>query len=972
MNPPNPIGWTPLGPSCMYNGQLTRDGQRAPVSGRCTSIVVHPTDPKTVYIGTATGGVWVTADAGLTWTPIMDDQICLAVGAMVLDPSNPNRLYVATGEGNAGGEILPGAGLLVYTVSGTPGWELRPQGSLVGRHIAAIVVDASTAPFNKIWLATDQGLLASTDDGQTFNTLAVGAANAAVSDLVYNKFTKTLYAALWGDGVYQSVNGAAFTRFASGAGGLATGSLGRIGLGICETKPIYLYASFADTKGGFIGIYTSPNGGSNWSPCNLPQPAKDLRQGNYNHFLRVDPATETTVLFGEAKLWRSTDSGQSWTDVSGPHAAAPGIHSDQHALAISPSDSTQVWSGNDGGVWYSIDSGVSFFHRNRGLQTMQFYALALHPDDASIMVGGAQDNGSQRYEGHPAADLTTFGDGFFCAIDPAEPWRWYAAYTFLDPKGKITAIQRNESAGDPGSWKYIVSGITNTFPSGQNPFYVPFVIDPTNHQVLYLGTNNLYRTENLGDSWTPIYTDPNTKAAWVLPTASYITAIAVNPWDGTRVYAGTRDGNVFAMVRQADGSFTVTQLAGLPAGELISDIAVAPPVAPAKTSNLIYVGVGSTQLSGDPINDIAAGRIFSRDAVSGANWQPLKAAGLDRTFSGAASIPHTRNPVNAIAVDPGNPNTVYIGCNSGVFRSTDRGTSWTLYSDNLPNVAIGDLQFHAKTKLLRAATIGRSVWEIKTDDTPAPSPLTANIYIRRNILDVGRDSIPVPADAIDPLDPGHSTHITPLTGADIKIDTPFLFSGLQDPASHENYTDPTTPADYIAFPQFDTSNRFRHSATSRVYAEVMNRGPAPATNVIVRAFYASKTGNTYPQLPADFWTKFPNADPDMSTWKKFGDAITLGTIPPAQPKVAKWELQLPTNTPDPVGVLVVATSTEDPAVKSPAAGILDPNVLAKQDRHVAIREASIGLGTAEVVAIIIAAVGIGVLVGVGAYLGTKH
>jgi len=217
------------------------------------------------------------------------------------------------------------------------------------------------------------------------------------------------------------------------------------------------------------------------------------------------------------------------------------------------------------------------------------------------------------------------------------------------------------------------------------------------------------------------------------------------------------------------------------------------------------------------------------------NWRSLKAAGLDRPFPGGASIPHTSNPVNAIAVDPDNPKTIYIGCDSGVFKSPDLGVTWALYSDNLPNVSIADLQFHRKSKLLRAATIGWSVWEI---DTAATGVLPkATIFIRRNTLDVGRG--PVPADGIDPLDP--SNHLKPVSGGgDIKIDTPHLFSsGFLVPASFETFGDNTTRADYISYPQLTTLDEFRKGKKSRVYAEVMNRGPEVATNVVVRAFYAS-------------------------------------------------------------------------------------------------------------------------------------
>jgi len=957
----NPLGWIPVGPSVMYNGQLTGSGS-APVSGRCTCIAVHPTDPKTVYVGTATGGVWKTTDSGNIWKAIMDDQINLSIGAMAFDPKNPDRLYVATGEGNAGGEILAGGGLLIYTAAPIEGWELRNYNDLVGRRIRNMVINDATTPYT-IWLATDNYALESLNDGSSFTQLQFvnpeppgHLASPNVSDIAFNKVDNILFVAVWGDGIYKRAGGT-FSKIPRGPGNLPGGNgLGRIAIGMCKNHPESLYSSFGNSTGGFAGIYFSPDKGVNWPACNLPSPVKNLGQSHYNHYLVVDPDTPTTVFFGELKVWRSTDGGKNWSRSSDSHGDSPGIHSDQHCLTISSSDKTQVWAGNDGGVWYSFDSGVSFFSRNRGLQTMQYYSLAQHPDDASILLAGAQDNGSQRFEGHPAWDLTTYGDGFFSAIDPAEPFRWYAAYVFLQD-GDIKCIQRSEKAGKLGSWDYVVDGIKNTFDKDTEPFYVPFVIDPTDHHVLYLGTNQLYRSDHFGDNWRAVYTDPATKTPWTTSadpakkntSAVTITAIAANPWDGTHVYVGTADGNVFSLVRQGDGSFKVTPLAGLPAGGYISDICVAPPIAPATTSYVIYVGLGSPELSGVSVQPIAQGRIFSRNVLTDPNWTPLKGPGLDRTLS-TVTLQHVSNPVNAIAVDPDNPRTIYIGCDSGVFRSTDQGANWSLFSDNLTNAPIADLQFHRKGKLLRAATMGRSIWEISTDAAPGSPPATI-VYIRRNILDLGRD--PVPADAVDPLD--KDSHINPFSGADIKIDTP-LFLGFETPASREIYGDDKSPADYVAFPQLDTSNVFRRNKKSRVYAEVMNRGPADATNVIVRAFYASKDSGKYPKLPADFWTAFPNSDPaDLTVWKKCGDKVTLGTIRPGQPKVAMWELdEIPFDTKDPLGVLAVVTSTED------GVGItdLDPNVAALTARHLALREASVNMSTAEVVLLILVAVGL--------------
>jgi hypothetical protein len=913
----------------------------------------------------------------------MDDQASLSIGALALDPNNPDRLYVATGEGNAAGEALPGVGLFIWNAT-LRTWQLLGNAQLNGTRVRRMIIDARPPAPNRILLATNLGVMESPDDGVSWAVMATALpVPADVTDIALDPgasaATAILYVAVLGKGVYSRTGAgtANFNQLPSGQSGLGNfATTGRIAIALCPAHPANIYAVYAATDGTILGIYYSESNGAAWKDP-LPLPAKDLRQGFYNLVLTVHPTDPQTVFFGEANLWRSSNGGNNWTNVSNSHGASPGIHPDQHALVFSPADATNVWAGNDGGVWLSIDSGQTFYHRNRGLQTFQYYSLAQHPDDDSIMLGGAQDNGSHRFEGHPAWDLTTYGDGFYCAIDQTEPFRWYASYVYVDGDKKIRAIQRSESSGKPGSWSYIVDGIQDTFPDPKNrPFYNPFVTDPTNQAVLYLGTNQLYRTDNHGDGWSAVV-DQSTSQPWTTGAtqSASITAIAVNPYDATSVYVGTFDGRVFLLQRQAGGTYIVNDLAGTPATAdrklpndiYISDIAIPPALAGGQPDRA-YVAFGSPQLSGVPIPNIVEGRIFLTHVVAGTRqWQPLKTAALDLTVSGIA-IPHTSNPVNAIAVDPTNPAVVYIGCNLGIFSSTDSGTTWTPYTDNLPNVAISDLQLHAKKRLLRAATMGRGVWERSVDPpVPAPPATGVTLYIRDNIVDEAR--IATPATAPDPLSQGDT--VTPLSGADIKIDTPFIAIGsFQTPASTETYLT-GAPADYLAFPQF-TSDNLRRGSTSRLYAEVMNRGPVDATNVKIRAFYASKTGTTYPDLPANFWTSFPDSDPDVTVWKSFGDMKTLGTVRPGQPKVATWEYNLPSSDAGPIGVLLVTTCTEDPLVVAPA----DPNVkdaaaIAAAQRHIALREVSTNLPAGAIVAIVFLALGVVALGGLATAAGLK-
>ena len=370
------------------------------------------------------------------------------------------------------------------------------------------------------------------------------------------------------------------------------------------------------------------------------------------------------------------------------------------------------------------------------------------------------------------------------------------------------------------------------------------------------------------------------------------------------------------------------------------------------------MAVGTPESYYGAIGNFPAGRIWLtdyNDVSKTFTCTSLYKPALDLTI-GANAVPHAKNPVNAIVIDPAHPQTVFIGCNIGLFRTDDGGGSWAAYNQGLPNVAISDMQFHAKSRLLRAATMGRSVWE-RAIDVVAPGP-KVDLYIRDNLVNTGRgatsDSSP------DPFSQGDT--LTPLTGADIKIDTPFLGIGsFTKPASTIDYQD-TGVADFVAFPQFGSDN-FRKSVTSRVYSQIINRGPEKATGVKVRAWYAPKVGANYPDLPANFWTTFPN-DGNTDPWISLGAAFPLSDLRPGLAGVAMWEYKMPSTMSDPVGVLVVATCTEDPVNEN---GVAVAQI-AKTNKHISLREVGVNTAAADIVIGILVVVGIAAIA-TGAAIG---
>jgi photosystem II stability/assembly factor-like uncharacterized protein len=858
-SPPMPAGcnWYCIGPSVVRRGQVFSTTPStyttAPISGRITSIAYDPNDTNVVYVASAQGGIWKSTDGGLNWRPKSDYAVSLASGCVTVDPSvtdlsgRSTRIFVGTGEPNQSDSYY-GAGMLISTDGGET-WTARGTSTFVRAAFSAIAVDPANN--QHLYGATDQGLYESADEGLNWDQLEAGIFHDLAVDWA-NPGGAELYAGKDGVGIRRSQDGG--VTFATLGGGLPAAA-GRIALAKAPSNANVLYAAFS-SGGGLTGIYQTADGGNTWTPTgSMPS---GVGQTSYNFVLAIHPTDGNTVLFGEVHLWRTANAGGAWTRVS---TGSPGIHADQHAISFHPTNGNLVFVGNDGGVFYSIDGGVTFTHRNKDLATLQYYGFANHPVWDAVILGGTQDNGAQRYLGHPAWEHSALGDGAFAAINATtdnRKWfetRWYSFPCF-----------RSDSAGAPGTWATKQSGIS----TNSNWFYPPLAMDPNDSRILYCGYDKLYRSADSGDSWTAI-------TGSLIGTNTNITAIAVAPSDSNTVYVGLQDGSVFKVTFSA-GSWAAANVTGtpLPAGQ-VSDIAVHPTVA-----NTAYVTTSNL--------------IFSEGAGEFTNNHVFKTVNGGTAWTSASSGLSQANPVNCIVVDPDFSNTVFIGCDVGIFRSNDGGNTWSPWDEGLPNCSVQDLQLFRPKRLLRAATHGRSIWERPVD--PATCPLV-DVYLRDDFVDTGL-SFPSPSGVEHPFIAGETVYW--YQSVDIKVDAP-------DPATN-TYQTPSRDIDYVQFEELQHDNP-RRSTWVRVYAQVHNRGINPATNVRVRPFWAN-AGGGLPNLPPDFWTAFPNTDPsDTSVWHPVGPARTIGTLYPGQPQIASWSWLVPTDAPDHSCMLAVVKSDED-------------------------------------------------------------
>ena len=622
-----------------------------------------------------------------------------------------------------------------------------------------------------------------------------------------------------------------------------------------------LYAAFGRSQAhGFdvLGVWRSANHGDRWEPvAALPlAPGATTSQSDYNLVLSVHPADPDKVFLGEVRLWRSTNGGQAWELVTNPHDGSIGLHADQHALVFDPNQPDRVWAGNDGGVFLSVDGGTKWTHRNRGLHTLQYYALAMHPTHEGLALAGSQDNGLQRFLGHAAWERVRGGDGFFCAIDPVQPTRWYGSYIFRlkGLNGPIsTAVYQSTDAGADGSFEDIADDAWLADYTDNGPGFIPFTHSPSEAGILYAGTTRLYRRRPFPPGWETVtlraggvpFTTAITAGGTTTSTRKEtITAIAVSRSNPALVYVGTQDGRCFQLERGADQLYTaIERTAGLTIAGLglIADLAVNP-----SDPQRVFAAIGNDPGMFEPFPPIPTGRIFfSPDG--GQTWLARGSNQLDVNASGV-TLDHRANPVNAIIIDPDHPTHVYIGCATGVFRSTDEGATWTAWHENLPNTWVADLQIDQPTRIIRAATHGRSVWERRLDPVATATPV--DLFVRDTRSDVARrDTRPSEEDPLNPNAVGKD--LVWHASLDVRVDAPtFLRGQYQTAASTVDYS-PGGAIDFLGFERIGHENP-REAQDVKLYVQVHNRGPDVAANVKVPGVSLAQTERTLPRFARRF------------------------------------------------------------------------------------------------------------------------
>lgn len=678
------------------------------MSGRITAIDGVSGDGKTIYVGTAGGGIWKTTNGGASFKPIFD-KYCMSIGAITIDPNNPNIIYAGAGESNMRNTVSIGDGMY-KSYDGGENWTKIGLDST--EHISKILIDPGNS--NTIYVAApgplwsdgkQRGLFKSTDGGKSWNKILYINERTGCADILIDpSHPQVVFASTWefrrlpysfnsggnGSGMYKSTDGGKTWKELSE--GLPKKPFGRIAFTLAPSAPENMLAIIESNQ---TGLYISGDAGETWKKQSAT--SNIVARPFYFSTIAIDPNDPKRVYRPAFSFSYSNDGGYSFSDAG---SEGGWFHGDMHALWINPKNTNQLYVGTDGGVYYSLDRGSSWvFVQN--LPVGQFYHVSTDHADPYNVYGGLQDNGSWFGPSSAPGGIRNgnwkpiyFGDGFWVQPDPNDPEIAFAesqggnAARVNIVNGKTVSIKPME-VGDQEKLRWNWS--------------TPIVIGAKNNKNLYMGAQFLYRSKDQGRNWDIISPDltTNDKKKQEQDLSGGLSAdnssaenhctifsIAESPFDENIIWVGTDDGN---LQLTTNGGKTWTNVSpyyaatGIPFQTWISSIE--PSSFDKKT---LYVTFDN-HMYGDHKTYVA------RSADMGKTWKLFKST----EFTGFA---------HKIKEDIKNKDLLFLGTERGLFATLDGGENWIRMKNHIPDYTlVRDIQIEPSTNDLVIATHGRGI-----------------------------------------------------------------------------------------------------------------------------------------------------------------------------------------------------------------------------------------------------------------------
>ena len=677
-----------------HKGPTSSNGGYAGL-GRISVVKAAPNDTNTIWVGSASGGLWKTTNGGTTWNTNTDNleiMPTLGVNDILFDNNDPSLMYIATGD-HVGNTYSIG---LLKSTDGGISW--ATTGLNFSRTSTRIIYNLDMHPTNSniIYASTSNGIMKTTDGGINWTNIKSGGhrvvkINSSNPDILYAVNNSTFFR--------STDAGSTWTTITSG---LPTTNLNRIAMEYAPSNPSTVYLLVSSSQNNFRGLYRSTDSGISWTTQSTTPNILGYEkngsgtggQGWYDLCIAVHPQNENIVTIGGVNLWQSTNAGVNWTNKSFWYNSppTPEVHADQHYIGYMNNSTSTLLSGNDGGVYRSRNNGDSWSYIGSGIAVTQFYRIGVSNINPNYIIAGTQDNGTKIMKNSVWSDVIG-GDGMDCLIKDDNPNTMYGSLYY-------GAIFRSDNAGVNFTKINDLDNNGNYDQINETGGWVtPFLTDPNNPDHLYVGMKHVWKSTNNGNTFVKLSNGWGTNNLSILQIA---------PSNSNYIIASKGDNFRFS----TDGGVTWGTKTK-PSGQWITNFKFHP-----NNHNIVYATCSGYS---------ASEKVYVSNDF-GDTWTNI-------TYN-LINVPIN----NSIYQDANNAQRLFIATDLGVYVLKNNSTTWEAFNDGLPQVVVRELEIQESDTLLVAGTYGRGIWSIDLKGTLVLAKPTL-IYPANNDVNIALKNI---------------------------------------------------------------------------------------------------------------------------------------------------------------------------------------------------------------------------------------